>query len=189
MDGNRIQQCFNSADLRRFEQGGRGPARLRRMPSEYRHLRVLDQMRNVRRRIAMSRDGAVAVEFAIVVPVLLFFVTGTIMFGWVFFLQNNMENAAREAVRRMSVAEASFGGASITCGDPALPPASAEAYACSYLPNIDAFTIQTGQNCTDRTVSVRVTADGSSSVLADIFGVFAGRTLAAQVTMRMEGTC
>ena len=159
------------------------------LSSETARRHLCDRVRAASGPIAAARDGAVAVEFAIVVPALLFFVTGIIMFGWVFFLQNNMENAAREAVRRMSVAEASFGGTPITCGDPTLPPASAEAYACSYLPNIDAFTIQTGQNCTDRTVAVRVTADGSSSVLADIFGVFAGRTLAAQVTMRMEGTC
>ncbi len=89
----------------------------------------------------------------------------------------------------MSVAEADFSGSAISCSDEALLPNSAEAYACGYLPGIDVFTIQTAQNCGDRTVTTRVSADGSNAVLGDVFGFFDERTLSAQVTMRMEGTC
>ena len=45
----------------------------------------------------------VAVEFAFVLPVLLMIVAGIIQFGAIFFLQNNMSNAAREAARALAV--------------------------------------------------------------------------------------
>src|SRR3546814_2393043 len=66
-----------------------------------------------------ARSGAAAVEFAIVLPVFLMILFGIIQFGSVLFLHNNMVNAAREAARRMSVAE--------------LDKAGAETYAETYL--------------------------------------------------------
>ena len=50
-----------------------------------------------------SEGGATAVEFAFVLPVLLMIVAGIIQFGAIFFLQNNMANAAREAARALAV--------------------------------------------------------------------------------------
>ncbi|MFQ6024721.1 MAG: TadE family protein, partial [Acidiferrobacterales bacterium] len=52
------------------------------------------------------QSGAVATEFAILVPVLLLCLFGIIQLGSVLYLHSNMENAAREAARRMSVGAA-----------------------------------------------------------------------------------
>jgi len=59
-------------------------------------LRVVNQLRSERRAAAM-------VEFAIVAPVLFVLIFGIIDFGRVFFLYNNLTNAAREGARQGAV--------------------------------------------------------------------------------------
>lgn len=55
-------------------------------------------------RIASKRDlGAAAVEFAIVLPVLLLIVLGIMEFGRAFYLQATMSGAAREGVREFAI--------------------------------------------------------------------------------------
>lgn len=51
------------------------------------------------RRRERSQDGAAAVEFALIVPVLLLVVAGVMNFGFVFAQQISLNNAARQAVR------------------------------------------------------------------------------------------
>lgn len=46
--------------------------------------------------------AAVALEFALVMPILLLFLLGIIQFGSAFFMQNNMLNTARELARRLA---------------------------------------------------------------------------------------
>ena len=53
-------------------------------------------------------NGTAAVEFVIVLPVVVLFLFGIIQFGAVFYLQNNMANAAREAARSYSVGESNI---------------------------------------------------------------------------------
>lgn len=58
------------------------------------------------RRNGRTRDrhrGAAAVEFALVVPLLLLLVFGCIDWGWFFFLDQVVTNAAREGARRGAV--------------------------------------------------------------------------------------
>jgi Flp pilus assembly protein TadG len=52
------------------------------------------------RKARWRRDrGAAAVEFALVLPILLLFVMGTIEWGWFFFTHQRVVNAAREGAR------------------------------------------------------------------------------------------
>jgi Flp pilus assembly protein TadG len=55
------------------------------------------------RRLRGAR-GAAAVEFAIVLPVLMLLVFGVLEWGWYFFLETTVVNSAREAARAASVA-------------------------------------------------------------------------------------
>ena len=51
------------------------------------------------RRFGHESDGAAMVEFAIIAPLLFLLIFGIIDFGRVFFLYNNLTNAAREGAR------------------------------------------------------------------------------------------
>ncbi len=52
-----------------------------------------------------GRDGAAAVEFAFIVPILLLLFSGIVQFGSIMFLENHMTNVARETSRRVAVGE------------------------------------------------------------------------------------
>lgn len=52
---------------------------------------------------ASRERGAAAVEFALVAPLLVLLVLGSIEFGWFFFSQANVANAAREGAREMAI--------------------------------------------------------------------------------------
>ena len=109
-----------------------------------------------------------------------------------FFLDNNMETAAREGARRMAVAEAPYAGTDVTCADvQAQTPGTAENIACSMLPNWGAnITVNATELCpADRAVRVQVSANGQDVALADIFGFFNGKTISATVEMRKEAEC
>ncbi len=126
------------------------------------------------------------------VMLLVTFLFGIITFGWIFFLDNNMETAAREGARRMAVAEAPYAGFDVTCAETqAQTPGTAENIACSMLPNWGGnITINASDLCPgDRVVRVQVSANGQDVALADIFGFFNGKTVSATVEMRKEAEC
>lgn len=58
--------------------------------------RALDQ---IRRRTRRRGRGAVAIEFALVLPILLILLLGMMDYGWYFFCQLTVTNAAREGAR------------------------------------------------------------------------------------------
>lgn len=62
--------------------------------------------RALRRGVSARREnGTAAVEFALVLPLLIFLVFGLIQFGWYFFVSNSASGAAREAARRIVVGD------------------------------------------------------------------------------------
>ena len=56
-------------------------------------------MRNEKRLSRYVRRAAAAVEMAVVAPLLLMMICGTIEFGWVFWIQETLTNATREGCR------------------------------------------------------------------------------------------
>ncbi len=155
------------------------------------------------RRFARCNEGISSVEFAIILPVLMLFLFSIITFASVLYIHVNMENAAREAVRRLAVADnvactsvdgltiVPCTGTAVACS---IPPkdGSAEAYACTYLAgwSID-FQVTAGPDatdCSELTVTVDL-ADASEAAMGDVFGFFDGKSLSAEVVMREEATC
>ena len=67
-------------------------------------------------RFVASRDGAAAGEFVLVLPIFLLCLFGITSFASTLYMENNMVNAAREAVREMAVTEAPFSQGAVTCG-------------------------------------------------------------------------
>ena len=106
------------------------------------------------RRVALGcRSGASAVEFALIVPLLLTLVCGTFQYGILMFAYNAMQNAARDATRQMSTGSATETTAK-TAARNNLPPWVGS----------DSWTITTrdvgttGTNQVDTTISVNSTA-------------------------------
>ncbi len=142
----------------------------------------------------LDERGVAAMEFALVLPVLAVMLLESIQFGYAFFIQNNMTNAAREAVRASAVGSAAIGGAT-SC-----PAAggTTEGIACGFLAELGGmtFTLATcDPDNPDATlcpgaddVTVRVTIPRSQLALADILGLFDSGTMDVQVTMRKEGS-
>ena len=108
-----------------------------------------------------AERGAVAVEFALVFPVLAILLIGMLQFGWYFFSAQSASSAARETARRLAVGD---------CQD----PSEAQAFAVSQA-NLTSLTLTFGSTADPTTndlpdigqvVRVNVQAD------ADILGFF-----------------
>ncbi len=142
----------------------------------------------------LDERGVAAMEFALVLPILAVMLLESIQFGYAFFIQNNMTNAAREAVRASAVGSATIGGAT-SC--PATS-GTTEGIACGFLAELGGMTftvVACDPDNPDATlcpgaddVTVRVTIPRSQLALADILGLFDSGTMDAQVTMRKEGS-
>ena len=141
---------------------------------------------------ASSRRGAAASEFVLVLPVFILCLFSIVAFATALFMENNMVNAAREAVREMAVTEAPFSPGTVSCdSDEAAIEDSAEYIACAYLIfwGTD-FLVDASDECpAEDKATVRISVDASQAALMDIFGFFEGKTLTAEVTMRKEDAC
>ena len=154
---------------------------------------MIRNTRNFIRSGESRRSGAATVEMAIVTPVLILLLGGIISFGLLFFLHNNMINAARDAVRRLAVNEVIVAGSTDCTGPPA---GSAEAVACNQLSAWASmnFTLAVcspdvpGSNCVagSNDVAVEITIPLSEAVLMDVLGLFGSGNITARVIMRDE---
>ena len=139
-----------------------------------------------------SQSGAAASEFVLVLPVFILCLFSIIAFATALFMENNMVNAAREAVREMAVTEAPFSPGAVRCdSEEAAIVDSAEYIACTYLTfwGTD-FLVDASDECpTEDKATVRISVDASQAALLDIFGFFEGKALTAEVTMRKEDAC
>ncbi len=122
-----------------------------------------------------ASSGAAAVEFAIVLPIFLVILFSIIQFGAVLFLHTNMVSAAREATRRMAVAE--------------MTGPEAEAYAQNFLAGWNlVFTVtatEPGVGVVNGDVSVQITVPAADAALLN-FPINWPGTLTAVTTMRRE---
>ena len=142
------------------------------------------------RRFARCSKGISSVEFVIILPVLMLFLFSIIAFASALYVHVNMENAAREAVRRMAVAEAPASGNPEPCTSvqsmTTTPVRTAENYACTYLAEWPVSFLVTADlvgSCPgDREVEVTVTVPAEEVALADVFGFFEGKTLTVKPT-------
>ena len=124
-------------------------------------------------------------------PVFILFLFSITAFGSTLYVKNDMLNAAREAARRMSVAEAPSSGLAESCtSTQAQTAGTAEFIACAYLVNwAQSFVVEADNNCpTAQEITVQITGDAEQAALADVFGFLTG-DLEARVTMRREEPC
>ncbi len=130
--------------------------------------------------------GAAMVEFTLVAPILILLTSGVIQFGYVFFLQNTMQNLARDAARGISVGDLTGSAGDVTC--PGGGSGSAQAEICGGLSSFSgSFTV----NALDPAnpgddVIVTVSLPMADAAVMDVLDVMSTGTLSASATMRKE---
>lgn len=124
-------------------------------------------------RARSRRRGAALVEMAMVILVLVIILLGIIDIGYVFFVQHNMVNAARDAARAVAVRDGSS-SAAIAVAEDRLDDIPLDFDISVSVPD--------GSDPTDNDVSVLIT----TPLNAASFGLLTG-VLRADVTMRLEG--
>ncbi len=136
---------------------------------------ALSKMRRVRHpvstlhRFRSSQRGVAAVEFAIVVPVLVILLTGIVQMGIMFLVQNNMVSVSQETVRLVAVGE--------------LTTAEGETYADDHLINWDmTYDINVQQQGSDIVVDIALPL--SDVALVDYLGLFESGNMTARSSMR-----
>jgi Flp pilus assembly protein TadG len=113
-------------------------------------------------------DGAAAVEFALVLPILLAVVFGIVEFSWTFNQQISLSNAARESARYMAIhyAEADAESTAIGQGLASAPSAvgatiTIDSECAPTTPSHDPLAV---------TATATLTAPGITGWFAPIFG-------------------
>jgi Flp pilus assembly protein TadG len=113
----------------------------------------VEDMRRLR-----SERGATAVEFALVVPVLLILLIGVIEFGRVYNTQLQLTAAARESVRVMAIQK-----------QPATARSAALAAAPGLTPALTAANVTVTPESCSSTTDVTVTISYSVSLVSGLF--------------------
>ncbi|MGV8970884.1 MAG: TadE family protein [Rhodoglobus sp.] len=119
----------------------------------------------VRRIVMRDRNkegetGAAAVEFALVLPVLVLLIMGLVEFSLLFNAQISVMNAAREGARVMAIHN-----------DPSLARSAAVAAAPSLRPGLSAANVTVAPTKCVAGSSVTVTIRYSATLLTGFFGV------------------
>lgn len=145
-------------------------------------------------RLSRDKSGAAVTEFALVLIPMVAIIFGIMMMGSLFFIHNDMMNAAREAARRMSVDETiTFNdGVPIDCSG-SVPSGGVAGVACNSLGSwpVDFIVTATATPLSAATnahaeVKVAITADMAVAAIVDILGATDGKTMRANVIMRSE---
>lgn len=142
-------------------------------------------MRNFGRRHSDCREsGAAAVEFALVLPVLLLVLFGIIDFGRLYFTQITLTDAAREGVRVLALEGASGSGYTS-----AQAVADAKSRVQDAAAGVDGTVTVTTGTCTDgQPVTVTATTDFSFlTPLPDLAGLLGLSTVTGTGVMRCGG--
>ncbi len=151
----------------------------------------------VKRRIQIfhRENGSVAVEFALVLPLLLLILFGTIEFGVMMYDQAIITNAAREGARWGAVQSVSLSHP-ISCSDPGIStiqggsPASCSGTgsgnACLVASNYGASALITFGNATSTNPSVSVTCGSGGTISVTVNYSYQG--LGLGVLSALQGT-
>jgi Flp pilus assembly protein TadG len=144
-------------------------------------------LKGIRKSLTRDSRGSSAVELVFAIPMLLLLVFGMIQFGFIFFVWNDMENAAREGARRLAVDDSITETAAKDVVEAWLVnwPATFTVTACTITADSASQSTCTG----DDEVSVTVSAPMSEvALIGNLFDLFGTNALSVRVVMRKEGS-
>ncbi len=134
--------------------------------------------RYLQTKVRLGDRGAAAVEFALVLPLLLLFLFGVVQFGFLFSVYNTMVHAAREGARGMAVEQLDEAdGETLT---------RARLSVYGGLPFTVVADAPDPSVSTDLDVTVAVSVPMADAMFVDVLGLAAGQTISTQVVMRRE---
>ena len=147
------------------------------------------------RAFARDEDGGPLVEFTVLMPIFFLVMFGIIEWGNIFYVQNNMLMAARQAVRQVAVGSATDTGSeaiALACGTSPHPPTPITGSGYTYN-----FTVHTDDNCSGASppaspsyggVRMLITTPAAPLTL-NYQGFFNGLNLSASAIMQEEFVC
>lgn len=141
-------------------------------------------------------SGAAAIEFALVLPLLLTVMFGVVSFGSIAFTNSRMENAARDAARVLAVKSGTPATALSTAQSELSNSTSYSYLICAPTVNCTCTNLSNGVTCdwptttpainTAADVAVTIGFPMSKAALVDWLGFFQNGTLLARVIMYKE---
>lgn len=126
-----------------------------------------------RERSASRCRGAAAVEFALVLPILLTLVLGIMEFGFIFYQQMSITNAAREGARAYAIHHADSGFSLTSVVETAATPVT----------GVSATSVPSGATCAAGTIA-QVTVTKAATSLTGWFPFLNSMTLTGKGAMR-----
>lgn len=129
------------------------------------------------RSLKQDRQGATAVEFALVSPVVVAILAGMVQFGMGYFIKNHMQDVARDTTRQFAVGSLSETQAEQFAQDKLLH------MGINFL--VDVIPPDPGVP-TDENVTTVISAPLAEVTPFDFLGMFQEGTVQVSVTMRAE---
>lgn len=125
-------------------------------------------------------NGAAAVEFALVLPILVALLLGMIQLSWYFFVANGASSSAREAARRIVVGDC-WGGEFQPFVERQAPTTTAAGYTPA---DLSADSVSVGDP-----ITITVTADASIVSFIPGFPTTVTREFTARLEDKTTGSC
>ncbi len=132
----------------------------------------------------LSRRGTMAVEAAIMMPLLVLMTFGLLKFGWIYIKVEQINNAARHGVRVAIRADAESADVNAAI-DALMASAGITGYSVTISPTSDIPVIDTGVTLT---VTISVPFEGTDLDLIPLPLIPVPATLESSVSMAKEGT-
>ncbi len=144
---------------------------------------MLIRFRQLLRR-GSGQEGAAAVEFAIILPILLVLTLGALDMGHMYYMDHLITNASREGARFAAKYTGTAAAPTSTQVSNYIRLPSGLNYDAFNLPSLTVTAVSAGTFPT-KIVTVTVTAQKQWWVLGSLLG-FANKTLTAQTAMNVE---
>ena len=126
-------------------------------------------------RFSKNDRGVAAVEFALILPILVLVLSGIVQLGAIMFLQNHMTNVAREVARRVSIGQWTEVQSETEAQNTLLN------WGISY--TVDTTLVANAFDATKNDITVDISAPMSDAAIIDVFGLLQSGNLATSVTM------